>query len=111
MQTITTAELKEMTQRTNDLAVLNVLPPEDFQSGHIPDSKNVPLGSADFEKQVEGLAGGRDRAIVVYCASEECTASPKAAKRLDKAGFKNVFDYEAGMRGWQDAGLPVERGE
>lgn len=111
MQAITTAEFKEMTQKAHDLAVVNVLPQEDFEGGHIPGSKNIPVGSAEFEKQVERLAGGHDQPVVVYCASEECTASPKAAKRLDEAGFKKVFDFEAGMRGWKAAGLPVERGK
>lgn len=110
MQAITTAEFKEMTQRRSNLTVVNVLPREDFRGGHIPGSQNIPVGSSEFEKQVEGLVGGRDLPVVVYCASEECSASPKAANRLDEAGFEKVYDFEAGMRGWKAAGLPVERG-
>ena len=46
---------------------------------------------------------------MVYCTSKECTASPRAAKKLDKDGFSNVYDYEVGMTGWAAANLPVER--
>ena len=42
------------------------------------------------------------------CASFECHASPMAAKRLDQMGYKNVYDYEGGMKDWKGAGYPVE---
>lgn len=108
MQTLTTRELHEMTQRTNDLAVINVLPKDQFDNAHIRGSVNAPVGSKNFESEVERIAGGRDKPVVVYCASTECDASPKAAKRLDEAGFEKVYDYEAGVKAWSEAGLPVE---
>ncbi|MEZ5364252.1 MAG: rhodanese-like domain-containing protein [Bryobacterales bacterium] len=107
MKTIDTSQLKEMRQRNAGLAIVNVLSKEQFEKEHIPDSANIPLTTTDFEQQIRQLAGGKDEPVVVYCASADCDASPKAAKRLDAAGFTAVYDYEAGMRGWKQAKLPV----
>lgn len=109
VNTIDTARLKEMKQRNAGLAVVNVLPKEQFDKEHIPDSENIPLGADDFEQKIRQVSGGKDEPIVVYCASTECDASPTAAKKLDAAGFTAVYDYEAGMRGWKEARLPVDR--
>lgn len=108
MKTIDTSQLKEMKQRNGGLVLVNVLPKEQFDKEHIPDSQNVPVAAEDFEQQIGQLAGGKDEPVVVYCASEECDASPTAAKKLDAEGFTAVYDYEAGMRGWKQAELPVE---
>ena len=50
----------------------------------------------------------KSRTVIVYCLNAECDASPKAVRRMEKLGYKNVFDYEAGKVDWKEAGLPVE---
>jgi len=84
-------------------ALINVLSKGMFESEHIPNSINIPfdeLGEADkrFVKEKE---------IIVYCGSWECDASPRAAAELEKAGFKNIVDYEGGMKDWKDGGNRV----
>lgn len=37
--------------------------------------------------------------------------SPRAALRLERLGFRHVYDYTAGKADWLAAGLPSERGE
>lgn len=110
MQTINTEALNEMRDRDDDLTVLNVLPPEEFYQRHIPGSENVPVSNDNFVKEVEKNTGGRNQPVVVYCASIECSASEKAAKMLDEAGFREVYDYAGGVRAWQEAGQPVQAG-
>jgi rhodanese-related sulfurtransferase len=61
-------------------------------------------------ERVRRLAGGRELPIVVYCASEESDASPRAAGRLTDAGFSAVYDYSGGLRAWKASGLDVESG-
>lgn len=106
MKTIETAQLKEMKQRDEDFTLVNVLPQDQFDAEHIPGSQNAPVGRDDFEETVRRLSAGRP--VVVYCSSEDCDASPTAARKLEQAGFSPVYDYEAGMRGWKAASLPVE---
>lgn len=110
MQALTTSEFKEMTQKQKEMDIINVLPSDAFKKGHIPGSVNIPAEAADFENKVASLVGDKTAPVVVYCASAECDASPKAARRLEQAGFKNVYDFEAGLQGWKDAGFSVEAG-
>ena len=104
MKTLTTEELKEMQQQDNPPTVINTLSPDSFKQTHIPDSINIPQTNDDFVEQAEKAAGGKDKPVVVYCASKQCDSSTKAAEELERAGFKEVFDYEGGAKDWQDAG-------
>lgn len=103
MNTISTDELKRMQARGDDLTIINVLPAEKFNSTRIPDAVNIPVALDDFEKEVHAAVGRKGRPVVVYCANEQCTASTKAAERLEAAGFSNVFDYSGGAEAWQNA--------
>ncbi len=110
LTTIGTAELKEMKRRKDEFVLVNVLPEDDFIEGHIPGSQNVPVTRRDFTQAIGQITVGLDQPIVVYCASEDCDASPIAAKKLERLGYTRVLDYEAGMEGWMEAGLRVEKG-
>jgi len=103
MQAIDRNTLQDMQNKHKDFVLINVLKPEHFQKAHINSSINIPLESRSFTKQVETVAGGKDRDVVVYCASFDCDASPKAAQKLEKAGFKHVYDYEGGTKDWLDS--------
>jgi rhodanese-related sulfurtransferase len=101
MQTLSKTELKEMNnQEKDDFVLINVLPRDAFREKHIRTSINIPIQGEDFDDTVRKVAGGKDRKVVVYCASFDCDASAKAAKRLEQAGFEEVYDYEGGTRDW-----------
>lgn len=110
MRTIETAELKRMLDRNEDLLLVNVLDPATFESEHIPGSQNVPNSAPDLVSQVERLAGGKNRRIVVYCANPQCHASPDAGRKLEAADFSDVLHYPGGIEGWKSAGYDVEQG-
>mgnify|MGYP003626742147 CR=1 FL=1 len=44
----------------------------------------------------------QDLEVVVYCANFDCPASTDAARKLDEAGFNNVYDYEGGTQDWME---------
>ena len=112
MQTIDTSTLKDwMEDPDRDLTVVNVLDRDAYETAHIPGTGNIPLSRPDFEEAMESHAGSREAPIVVYCASEDCDASPRAARRLDEAGFETVYDYEGGTAAWRRAGHELERAE
>jgi len=101
MKAITRDELKKMNETdARDFVLINVLAPEHFNQQHIRTSVNVPVQSDDFVSQVERIAGDKNRDVVVDCASFDCDASPRAADKLDQAGFPHVFDYEGGTKDW-----------
>ena len=103
MKTLTRTELKRMNELEHeDFVLINVLPRGAFNEDHIRTSVNVPVEDEDFTRIVEKIAGTRNRKIVVYCASFDCDASPKAARKLEQAGFTSVFDYEGGTKDWNE---------
>ncbi len=108
MKTITVNELKHMVDRQDDIELINVLSPDQFQQAHIPDSDNIPVDDQNFIEKVDRAAQSRNQKIVVYCANKSCDASEKAAQRLEEAGFTNVYDFEGGLEEWRAADLPVE---
>lgn len=92
--------------------LLDVREPEEFAALHIPGSLNVPRGVLeqscewDYDETVPQLAGRRDLEIVVVCRSGK--RSVLAADTLLQLGFSNVISLRLGIRGWNDAELPLE---
>jgi rhodanese-related sulfurtransferase len=104
MKTLTAEQLKQMRQKNGHFLLINTLDEEHFAKTKIPGAINLPQSRDDFVHRVEQAADSKNDTIVVYCASEKCNSSPKAAEKLEKAGFSNVLDFEAGAEGWQQAG-------
>lgn len=101
MQPISRRDLETMNETTKeDFVLINVLPREAFNEKHIRTSINIPHEDPGFIETAEKVVGSKERKVVVYCANFDCQASPKAAEKLDKAGFNNVFDYEGGTEDW-----------
>jgi len=110
MKTITTDELKNQCDQKGKLTLVNTLGAESFEKTRIPGAVNIPLDNSDFVLRVERQAGGKDRPVVVYCASEQCNSSEKAAKKLEDAGFTAVSRYTGGAAAWQKEAGEVHAG-
>lgn len=105
-ETIDRKELEE--KLANDhITLIEVLDEEEYKRNHIEGAINVPL--AEIGRELRGKFD-LDKEIAVYCADSECGASPKAAEKLDKLGFENVYDYEGGKKDWREAGNPMSGG-
>jgi rhodanese-related sulfurtransferase len=105
MKTITTEGLKDLKEHNEQLTLVNTLAADAFQTTKIPGAVNVPLESDNFVARVEKEAGGKSKPVVVYCASQKCDSSEKAAQKLESAGFTAVSRYTGGAAAWQkDAG-------
>jgi len=97
--------LTALINRQNALLV-DVSAQADFEKGHIAGARNVQPSQFDPENKV--LAGVRDLPVVVTCRSG--MASSAAARKLAKAGFKQVFWLDGGLAAWQQANLPLVKG-
>jgi rhodanese-related sulfurtransferase len=111
MKTITTDELKTLRDQNGKITLVNTLGPEAFEKTRIPGAVNVPLDNSDFVARVEQEAGGKDKPVVVYCASQQCNSSEKAAKKLEEAGFTTVSRYTGGAAAWQKDAEEVQAGQ
>ena len=49
---------------TDDAVLLDVRTPQEYQEGHIPESKNVPLQQLD---NIASVAKNKDIPLFVYC--------------------------------------------
>ncbi len=108
MKQIERSNLIHEIEENGQLALVEVLSEEEYDKGHLPRAINIPLRD-DFESTFDKVVPERDLPIVVYCASDTCDASPKAAKRLEEMGYENVMDYVGGKKDWKDAGLRLVR--
>ena len=102
MNTLTALELKQMRDRGEDFLLVNTLPAEAFGETKIPGAVNIPEKDDDFAARVEQRASGKEKTIVVYCASEKCDSSQKAAQKLEAAGFEDVWKFPGGAEGWKE---------
>ena len=61
----------------------------------------------DYDPGTE-LPGDRDATVVFYCHSEMCGAAGDAARKAVAAGHRDVRVLAPGIKGWADAGQPVD---
>jgi rhodanese-related sulfurtransferase len=101
MKAITTDGLQALKAQEKDLTLVNTLAADEFEKTKIPGAINIPLQNTDFAARVEQEAGGKDQPVVVYCASQQCNSSEKAAEKLEAAGFTSVSRYTGGAAAWQ----------
>jgi rhodanese-related sulfurtransferase len=104
MKIIGTPELKNLFDRGVKFTLINTLSPAESEHTLIPGAENVPLADERFCDKVEQLAGSKDAAVVVYCASSECDSSSEAANQLEAADFTDVMVYQGGAKAWQATG-------
>jgi len=101
MKTITTDGLEALKTQGKGVTLVNTLAADQFEKTKIPGAINIPLQNSDFAARVEQEAGGKDKPVVVYCASQQCNSSEKAAEKLEAAGFTAVSRYTGGAAAWQ----------
>lgn len=86
--------------------VVDVRGPDAYGGRHIPGAVSVPLD--DLRDGVPAsLASAIAKPVVVYCG-DGVTIGPEGTALLNRAGFSQAVNLRPGIRGWTDAGLPVE---
>ena len=92
---ITPRELKTRLDRGDDLYILDVREPHEYQicnlGGHL-----IPLG--DLSKRANELDSSRE--IVAHCRSGKRSA--EAVEFLQRAGFRKVLNLKGGILAWSD---------
>jgi rhodanese-related sulfurtransferase len=75
--------------------------------GVIPNAKL--LTSAVNYDVAKELPAAKDSKLVFYCANTMCSASHQAAEKAASAGYTDVSVLPDGIKGWKDAGQPVQQ--
>ncbi len=86
----------------DEITILDVRQPGEYQAGHIPGAKLIPL--TDLADRLDEL--DKQKETVVYCAIGG--RSRVAAQMLAGRGFSHVYNLQGGFRTWSDAAAPGE---
>lgn len=104
-------DLDEKLNKGDDVLLVDITEPREYNKLHIKDTINVPRGVLeaacewDFEDTEPALASARDREVVLICRSGNRSAL--AAHTLQQMGFNKVMSLKTGVRGWFDYELPL----
>ena len=92
---ITPTELKVRLDRGDDLYILDVREPHEYQICHL-NGHLIPLG--ELTKRVHELDSSKE--IVAHCRSGKRSA--EAVQFLQGAGFKKIWNLKGGILAWSD---------
>ena len=101
-EAVTFKELRQLI-RDGDVTVLDVRPAEEYESGHIPGARSIPV--AELKRRLREVPQGRE--VIAYCRGRYCVYSLEAVTLLRKHGYR-ARRVQEGLPDWRAAGLPVE---
>ncbi|MEV7808234.1 adenylyltransferase/sulfurtransferase MoeZ [Microbispora sp. NPDC088329] len=104
--TITAAELEAMRERGEDIMIIDVREPNEYEIVNIPGAVLIPKGEFLNGSALEGLP--QDKKIVLHCKSGARSAEVLAV--LKNAGFSDAVHVGGGVLSWiktVDPSLPT----
>jgi len=116
-QPLSTEELNTWVTDQKDMIIIDTMPAENFDKGHIPGAVNAELpktvmaDATDAQKTafINLLGQDKNKPIVVYCGFVSCARSHLGATIAMEQGFKNVYRVPGGIVAWQEAGYSIEK--
>jgi rhodanese-related sulfurtransferase len=90
--------------REGEVVVIDVRPGEEFEAGHLPYARSLPL--SELKKRLKELP--KDKPLVAYCRGPFCMMANEAVALLLKQGYW-AFKLDDGVAEWRAKGLPVEQ--
>lgn len=93
---ITAQDLHRRILSGEDLTVLDVREPGEYEIVHMKESKLIPLN--DIESRLDELKGLEDKEVITHCKSG--VRSLRALDKLKRAGFHNVKSLYGGINAW-----------
>ncbi len=96
-------EFRQAIAEDSEAIIIDVRTDREVAGGMIEGAVHMDINSPDFTDRAAKLE--KDRSYYVYCLSGGRSAS--AAGYFKEIGIENVVNLDGGIRGWQDAGLPL----
>jgi rhodanese-related sulfurtransferase len=106
--TISPKQLHEAVQAGQVVELIDVRTPVEFREVHVTFARNVPLDQLDAATIAAGRKGS-SQPLYVICRSG--SRAKQACEKVASAGYTNVVNVEGGTQAWDQAGLPVVRGQ
>jgi len=109
ISTIHPQDLHTQQQQGQALPLIDVRTPAEYQAVHVASAQLVPLDVLDPQAIMGAHQSSSETPLYLICHSGN--RAQQAWKRFHDAGFTNVVCVEGGTEAWEQAGLPVVRGE
>ena len=87
-----------------DVQVVDVRTPEEYEKGFIENAQNIDFNSPTFDADIDKL--DKSKPVVLYCQGGGRSA--KCAAKLKGAGFVKIYDLEGGISQWEFKGKEVK---
>lgn len=97
VKNVSADEAYKLINENKNLVVLDVRTKGEFESGHIPKAKNIPV--QQLAARIKELDKHKETPILVHCASGG--RSPSAVKALIKNKFTQVYHLNRGLTTWK----------
>lgn len=106
LQSLPQVSVHELQDQLDDVYLLDVRAPDEWEQGHIPGARHLYL--ADMRDGLNGLSDQREGSpVVTYCDSGYRASI--AASLLQQRGFTNVRNVPGSWQAWSKSGYPVEK--
>ncbi len=97
--------VKAMLDAERRFCLVDVREDDEWNAGHLP--RAIHLGKGIIERDIETAVPDPDAEIVLYCGGGYRSAL--AADHLQQMGYTNVWSMDGGIRGWLEAGYPMDQ--
>lgn len=98
MATISVSELHSLLDQDAVLTLIDVRTPQEFEEGHVPGARNIPLDELDAAQRVRSGELPADQPIYILCRSGKRATA--AQEIFQKAGYHHVHVVEGGTLAW-----------
>ena len=101
---ISTSQFQEMIKSKDNAIILDVRTPQEVASGAIEGNVTLDYYDKSFSTELEKL--DKEAPVFIYCAVGG--RSGDAMRKMQKMGFKEVYNFSGGIRAWISEGKPVK---
>lgn len=105
---ITREELSAKIHQHARFILVEALPAQYYDAGHLPGAINLPLDA--IENRSGDVLPDKDTEVVVYCSGPTCQNSHVAQRKLATMGYSNVRVFSGGKAEWSQAGETLVTG-
>jgi hydroxyacylglutathione hydrolase len=101
---ITVDDLEDLIRKQDNLQILDVRRPPEYESGHVPRAVTAPLSK--LRERIPALGFDPSKTTAIICAGGY--RSSAATSILQQEGFRDLLNVTGGTSAWINAGYPVE---
>lgn len=91
---------------SENVQLIDVCTPEEFNQGHLKGALNYNINSSEFQSNISKL--DKNIQVLVYCLSGGRSGS--AAELLSSKGFTEVYNMQGGIMKWNAANKSLDAG-